>query len=210
MGIETKIKQAADFTIGNLNLGTRTILEVFDAQNRNLFEILLYPKSVEADPKDILNLGSAALDTIITRLHIQNLDIPFLGLSHESYNELKGVKDLEYPTSCSMTFIENEIGVVRNYLNHWLKEIMFPVPEVDASSGVQRTSYVFTDNQEGAKKNAIIIPLMGIGAPSTGWIKLEGLKYEKMENITFDQGEAEPMRITCSFSLDSCWWKTLF
>lgn len=209
MAIFDKITELSSNVTGKLNLGTRTLMEIFDPQNRNIFEILLYPKAVEANPTDLTSLGSAALDSIIAKLYIQSMDIPFIGLTNESYNELKGAKDIEYPTGCTITFIENELGVVRNYLNHWMKEIVFPVYEKDATSGILRTNYVFTDNQEGAKKNAIIMPLTGVGLPSVGWIKLEGLKLEKIENITFSQGEAEPMLITVTFSLDSSWWKTL-
>lgn len=194
---------------GFLNQSSKFLLESLDFQNRNIFEILLYPKSVESNPSDLASLGSAALDSIIAKLYIQSIDVPMLGLTSESYNELKGTKDIEYPTGCSITFIETEAGIVRNYLNNWLKEIVFPVYETDATSGILRTNYVFTENQEGAKKNAIIIPLTGVGLPSTGWVKLEGLKYEKIENLVFSQSEAEPMLITCSFSVDSVWFKTL-
>lgn len=210
MAISDVIKSATDSTLGKLNLGARTLLELFDPQNRNLFEILLYPKAVEANPTDLASIGSAALDSVITKLYIQNMDIPFMGFKYADYNELKAIQDIEFPTGCTFTFIENELGVVRNYLNHWMKEIAFPIYEKDATSGILRTNYIFTDNQEGAKKNAIIIPLTGMNLPSTGWIKLEGLKLEKIENIIFDQGEAEPMRIVVSLSVDSVWWKTLF
>jgi hypothetical protein len=204
------IRSAVDSTLGKLNLGVRTALELFDPQNRNLFEILLYPKAVESNPTDLMSIGSAIMDSTITKLYIQSMDIPFMGFKYADYNELKGVQDIEFPTGCTFTFIENEAGVVRNYLNHWMKEIAFPVYEKDSTSGILRTNYVFTDNQEGAKKNAIIMPLTGMNLPSTGWIKIEGLKLEKIENITFDQGEAEPMKIVVSLSVDSIWFKCLF
>ena len=209
MAVEDTIKQIADNTIGILNKGTRTLLELLDPQNKNLFEILLYPKAVESNPTDIGSLASGALDSTITRLYIQNINFPFLGIEYETYNELKGTKGVTYPEDGTITFIENELGIVRNYLNRWLKEIIFPVKEKDATSGILRTNYVFTENQEGAKKNAIIMPLTGLGVPSTGWIKLEGLKYKSMENIEFSQGATDPMLITVTLSCDTVWWKTL-
>jgi len=203
MTIENTIKDIADSTIGNLNKATRYLLDLFDPQNRNLFEIILYPKVFSAET--LANSLTVATDTVVARLHIQTITIPFLSLEYANYNEMKGVQTLIYPETVSITFIETELGVVRNYLNNWVKEIFFPSITLTAQE-----SYVFMDNQEASKKNALIVPLMGIGIPNPGgFIKLTGLKFKSIDDLTFGHGEGDPMIITATFSVENVWWKTL-
>lgn len=208
-GVGKVQKQIADNTVGLVNRGTVSLLQLMDPQSRNQFEILLYPKSVE---EGMTGMGfvSSALDTMMARLMIRSIDIPFMGVEYEQVNEIKVPKGIIYPDSISITLIEEELGTVRNYLNSWFKEIIFPVGETDATSKIARTNFVFCDNQEASKKNALIIPQSGLGLPTPGWIKIEGLKLSKIGNITMGHGEQEPMFITIECAVDNVWFKTLF
>jgi hypothetical protein len=193
------VKRIADSTFGNLNKGVKRILEVFDTQNKNMFEIVLYP----APPKKfgigtLKTLGLGALDSTLTKIYVQSISCPFLKFEYESYQEVKEIKDLTYPEQMSITFVENELGFVRLYIKKWFEQIV----KVDSKDP---NSYVFQANQAGAKKNGAVIPLMGTGLPSLPLIKFYGLKPMGIQDIEFSQAEGDPMLITVDFSVDNVW-----
>lgn len=195
------IKKASDKTIGYLNKGTRYLLEVLDVQNKNLFELVLWPEfSPTANP--VTTLAQGALDSAIARIYVQSITVPFLKFEYESYQEYKEIKDFVYPDTVSITFVENELGFVRNYIQNWFEMICRP----DTQAG--NNSYYFLPDQKAAKKNGVIVPLMGIGIPSPAVIKFYGLKPMSMEDITFDHKDGDPMMITVQFSVDNIWWNT--
>lgn len=196
-------KSLAD-TYGIINEGTRYLLDIFNPQNKNLFEILLVPEPL---PKNAVTIDTTLmttqeyaarsfLDNVVTKLHVQSIDIPFLNLEYARYDYLQGVFDITYADEVTITFIENELGVVRNFLNNWLKLTVKDNP----AGGV-----VFVDNQWLGRKKAIVIPQMTTGAPSAAWVELRGLRYKLMENWTLAQNESDPMYITVTFACDKCW-----
>lgn len=191
-------KKTADATFGNLTKNTKSLLEIFDPQNKNIFEIMLYPASISTDPSSI---ATAALDSIISKLHIQSITMSFVGLEYDVWNEEKIVKGVIYPEEITITFIENEIGIVRNYLTHWLNQVVY----VSSITG----EWIFKDDQISAKKNAIIIPQMKIGTPSPGWIQITGIKYKQLGSLTLAHSDGDPMLLECTFAIDNLWWKVL-
>lgn len=183
---------------GALNEGQKALMELFDVQSKNIFEILLYPQNLSLS---IGSVAGAALDTLMARFHIQSMTIPFVGIEYEKANEHKYVKDVIPPEECTLTFIENELGAVRNYMNSWVKSIMIP----DLKGG-----YFFNSDQLAPKKNALIIPQMSIGLPSTGWIEIQGLNYKSTADLEMGHSVADPMTLDVTFAVDNVWWKTLF
>jgi len=191
------MKSAVDGA-GLLNEANRFVMELFDLQYRNIFEILIYPASFTSS-FSVLNVGSALLDSIVTRLHLQSLSIPFKKIEYDTADLVYYVKNLTKPAECTLSFIDNELGIVRNYLDYWHSEIIIDDPVF---------GYRFRDDQLKAKKNAIIIPQMGSALPSTGWIKLEGLKYSGQADITFGHAESDPLVMDVNCSVDNVYWMT--
>jgi hypothetical protein len=191
------MKTAVD-VVGVLNEANRYVMELFDPQFRNIFEIALYPADLFSG-LSLGGLGTALLDTIFTRLHLQSITLPFIKVEYESADLVYFAKSVVKPTECTLTLIENEIGLVRNYMERWLDEIMIH----DAQYG-----YRFRDNQLKAKKNAFIIPLMGTSFPSLGGVKMEGLKFSGMGDMTLGHSETDPMIIEVNCTVDKVYWVT--
>ena len=195
------LKQSSE-TLGALNTANKFLMELFDPQFKNIFEIILYPASITASLtlEGLTGVGTAILDTTITRLHLQSITLAFKDLEYGDADITKFVKGLVRPTEVTLNLIENELGVVRNYLQYWLNEIIVEDPVF---------GYRFRDNQLASKKNAMIIPQMGTSLPSTAWVKLEGLKYKSQASQTFGHGETEPMIMEVTCSIDNVQWQTL-
>jgi len=189
------MKQVIDYA-GTLNEANRYVMETLDIQNRNIFEIIFTPASISIDP---VVIAQSTLDTVITRLHLQSIDVDFNSLEYESADTVKYVTTIVRPESCTLHFIENELGIVRNYIQLWKNSIYTSIPLF---------GYKFKDNQEACKKNAIVMPLMGSSLPSTGWVKLEGLKIKGQEAITFGHAENDPLIISVTCSVDKVDWMT--
>ena len=188
-------------TLGNLNTANKFLMELFDPQFKNIFEIIIYPADLSASLslEGITNIGTAALDTTITRLHLQSISSPFKSIEYGDADITKFPKSLIKPEEITLNLIENELGIVRNYLQYWLNEIVVENPTF---------GYVFRSNQLASKKNAMIIPQMGTSLPSTAWVKLEGLKYKTQASQTFGHGETEAMIIEVTCSVDNVYWAT--
>lgn len=209
MAAVNTLKKIADNTFGLLNKGVHYLLQQLDPGNKNLYMLILYPKGV-----DDLSIGGSildiALDTLIATVYTRSFDIPFMSIDYEAFGEIKGSKKVIYPDSVNISLLEDEFGTVRNYLYKWLNNIIFPVDEIDPISGIARVNYVFTDNQEGAKKNAILLSQSGIGLPSLRPIKMYGLKFQSLDNVTYGHGESEPLIYSVTCAVDSVWFAPLF
>lgn len=211
------IKKVADNTVGLINRAERFLIENIDPANKNLFQFILYPKIL--DDKTLAtgfindlasNLGTLALDTLIAQIYLRSVDLSFLEVEYEQLNEIKVPKKLNFPDSIVLNILEDEFGTVGNYLYKWMNSIVFPVNENDFQSSVTRVNYYWVDNQEATKKNATLIPQSGIGLPSLRYIRIYGLKYKGIENITYDHKDGDPLIYTVNCSVDSVWFKPLF
>lgn len=191
------LKTTAD-ALGILNEGGRIALSLQDLQQKNNFEVVLYPGAISLDP---MQLGTAVLDSAITKLYLQSIDINFNSLEFDNADTVKYVKSIVRPETITLHFIETELSLVRNYLQMWKNEVYYADP-------LSISYYVFRDNQEACKKNAIVTPMMGIGLPSLGAIKLEGLKPKEIEAISLDQGSSDPMIISQVCFVDKVDWMT--
>jgi len=192
------------------NMLQRELMEMLDPQCKNLFEVLLYPANFSSDPKVIAH---SIMDTLVARLHIQNINVPFFGLEYERANWEKYVKDVTQPDEMSMTFIENEESVMRNYLQAWINQVVVAssflgntVPySTTPFSGDAKYNYVFSKNQYKSKKNAKIFLKMGSSLPSLAYIQVEGLKFKSMSAWDIGHDQEEPLRIECTFAIDNAY-----
>jgi hypothetical protein len=190
------LKNTVD-TAGYVNEASRFLLELLDLQYKNIFEIILYPEHL-TENLSISTIGTALLDSTIAKLYIQSISLPFKKLEYESADIVYFVKNITKPTDCTISFIENDVGIVRSYLKSWQREIIVSDPFF---------GYRIRNNQLQSKKNAVILPQSGSQIPSpNGTIKMEGLKFKEIADITMGHNESEPMLIEATFSIDNVYW----
>jgi hypothetical protein len=193
-------KKVVDIT-AILTEGTAQLLSTMNLQHKNQFEILFTPDSSGEGLSKLKAIGYSLLDSVITKLYIQTIEATFVSFTYERADNKQYLKDVEYPESVKMTFLEDEIGTVRQYMNKWSNSIA----TIDDNG-----MFVFEDDQTANKRNAILTPLMKDGLPSGAWVQFKGLKYMSMETIPFDQSSPENMIIDVTFACDNCYWKTPF
>jgi len=185
-------KKAAD-ALALPTLAAKELLQIFSPQNKNLFEMILYPENLSVSA-----IGWAALDTAMTTVFIQSIDMNFFGIEYERYNHEQGAKDIVYPEEATLHLIDNEEAFVRLYLQKWMADTV----ALRTFSGIPG-DYVFANNQDAAKKTAIIIPQMGTGLPSLCWIRIDGMRFKSMESITLAQDSGEPLIISVQVAVDN-------
>jgi hypothetical protein len=198
--IISSTKKTVDIT-SVLTTGTTNILTYADLQHKNQFEIVFTPDLSGETLSKLKATGYATLDSIITKLYVQTIEAVFVAYTYERVDNKQYIKDVEYPESIKMTFLETDLGAVRTYMNSWSNSIA----TIDDNG-----AFIFENDQIANKRNAILTPLMRNGLPSGAWVQFKGLKYMSMEPITFDQSAPENMIIDVTFACDNCWWKTPF
>ena len=99
----------------------RLLFQLLDFQNKNLFDVIFYPTYFSMDPiSAVLQGTSTALDQVVQRLHIQSISIPsFNTVEFENADIEQYAKNLTRATEITMTFIETEQSVIRNYIAAW-------------------------------------------------------------------------------------------
>lgn len=184
------MKTAADVTAGNINKATRTLLQIFEPSNTNIFDCILTPES----PFSL----NTALDIAITKLYLQSINIPQTGFTYIQANETKEISGVEIPETLTFKFLDNEFSFVRMWLNSWKEEIYDSETEI------------FADDQLVSKKKAILVPQMKLGIPQPAWIEMTGIKLKSISEFAYAQGSAEPLMIDVTVKVDRVRFMTLF
>lgn len=186
------IKNAADIT-SLTTQAAKELLGIFSPQNKNLFEMILSPQELSSK-----NVAWAALDTIMTTIYVQSIDIPFFNIEYKRYNHEQGAFDLAYPDEISIKIIDNEESFARIYIQKWISDTV----NLRYYSGIPG-DYVFKNDQNAAKKQAMIIPQMTLGVPSLCWIKINGMRYKSIENLSFSQDDSGPLILNLVCAVDN-------
>jgi len=193
---------------GLINKGIVDLLQNFDPMYKNRFELLIYKRKIlgttlsEALSSSTAGLvASGSLDTTLAKLHLHEITLPSVNISYEELNEIKFVKDIEYPSEVTMTFFENSAGFVLNYMNA-LQEESFSRKLNSNVGGSTKYGIVFQDDQESIIRDAIVYPLNGNNLPTGAWFILKGLRYKSRGDITFSNEDGEPMLIEIVFSIE--------
>jgi hypothetical protein len=190
--VTNKLKSLADIA-ALPNQGIKALLEVFEPQNKNLFEVLLAPGELS-----LANAAKAALDTAITSVFCQSISMPLFSIEYARYNHEQGTFDLEYPDTITIHFLENDLSFVRIYMQKWMSDTV----NLRWYSGIPG-DFVFKDNQDAAKKTALVIPTTTMNLPNLCWIKIDGLRIQSIEPFSFAQTDSEPMIIAVTFAVDN-------
>jgi hypothetical protein len=194
---------------GLVNRGQINLMYLFEPQFRNNFEVTFVPRftaqssrTTSLNPLDAIQSSSnLPAENSITTFNLQTASIPQIGFEYERRQEQRFVKDIIHPDNVIMSFIEEERGLVKKWIESMMQEIVIRDP---------RGGFVFQDKQENSKRDAIIKVKGGLGANSplqpAGWIKLEGLKYESVDEQSFEQGSGDAQIFSITFSLDTAWY----
>lgn len=202
------VLQATKLATGAINRGAINLMYLFEPQFRNQFEVMFIPQYTRRLSHNPLDLITSAFnqpaETAITSFNLQSINVPQIGFEYERRQEKRFIKDIVHPDNVVMTFIEEERGFVKAFIAGWIKDIVTRLPD---------GSYVFMDNQQQSKKDAIITLKGGLGAPSAlqlgGWIKLEGLKFESVDEQSLEQSAGDAQMFSVTFSLDNAWYVSL-
>jgi len=199
------LKSIADVTGGLQNIAVRKGIEALSLQHMNIFDLLIYP--AVTDPTSLAAITTTALDSIVAKFFIQNISVGLPSLNYEVINETKHIRGITHPESITLTFIEDELGTVRTYLQNWLDDIITVNKDVDSEVG--NSQWRFKDDQLASEKNAVLIPLLKSGLPSPVWIQIMGMKYKSINDMNHDQSNGDPMKIEATFKVNKVWFKPL-
>lgn len=208
-------------------------------QNTNKFEFIL-TRPIDMDSGFLGLLGGVidnGIDITMSKLYIQRIAFPAgLAFTYERKNNKQYVVGLEYPSQCSITFIEDENGLVRRYLKTWERDVAQPSDsrsllhtlgaanlESAAFFGGSKANpkevpegVVFADRQDLAKRNGMLF-LGGSGSlfgteiiPTYPRMMLYGLGYQNIGELAVSQGSNDALEYTCNFSLDDISVPVLF
>jgi len=215
--ITNTIKKIADNSVGLINQTEQSLIQNLDPGNTNLFQFILYPKTLDdmslaktAGGSTLMGAVNLAQDTLIAQVYIRQIDVQFMSLEYERINEIQSPKKITFPDAISMQILEDEYGFVGNYLYKWMNSIVYPIYEKDPQTSFSRTNYIWANNQEAAKKNATLIPQTGLGLPSLRLIRFYGLKLQNIESVSYSHGNGDPLIYTVTCAVDSVWFKPLF
>lgn len=180
---------------GTINEGQRNLMELLDPQNKNTFEVIFTPNSTGTNALQIAKISARiARDILITRLHLQTLSFGFDGTSFESADTVTYVKMMERVNEVTMTFIENDLAIMRNYIMDWQEDVV--------KFNKLQNNYIFKEDQEFAKRNCKIFLQMGSQVPSPGWITIHGLRPKKIGDLTIGHAEGDPWFMEVTFTCD--------
>jgi hypothetical protein len=178
----------------------RLLFQLMDFQNKNSFDVIFYPTYFSTDPVSaILQGASVALDQLVQRLHIQSISIPaFNTLEFENADKEQYARALTRATEITMTFIETEQSVIRNYIYAWNNLIYY--------YDFVKQTYIFRDDQYAAKRNCKIFLLTGIGNPSVAYLTITGMRPKSIDELTLSHEEQDPYKPVITFHCDRIDW----
>jgi hypothetical protein len=97
-------------------------------QPTNKFEFVILPRLSAGSARQIsLNALATTLGNVIFKYHIQEIDIPFIEYDMAVAEKgIKYIKDIKYPDSITLKFIDGERGEALRAINGWMALIGTP------------------------------------------------------------------------------------
>ena len=188
--------------IQKFNPKIRDILQGMDLQQKSRFDFLLFRNpfdSVTGLSNLTGNLLGAGVDIAASKIYVQSITIPTVKIMYDRINGDVYTKDIEYPESIQIKFIEDERGFVMRYLQNWFRQIMVP-----ASASNTKRGYVFKDNQEAARRTGILLLANSRGKfPTVGYPRITffGLCPKDIGDITVSHDEKDNLTYDVNFSV---------
>jgi hypothetical protein len=107
------------------------------------------------------------------------------------------VKDLDYPETCTVSFLDTEEGYAMRYLQDWINDVAEPADLLNTKKG-----YIFKDAQEYAKRTGIL--LLGTSDGKSlkyPRIMFYGMVPTSIGDISVSQDEGGNLKYTATFAI---------
>lgn len=188
--------------IGAINKASMGLIGEFSPQQANMFELFLFPYEMGAGPIEIAkSIAQIAIDTVIVKTHIKSIEgIPMPKIEYETAGYEKYISTINPPEELSITFYENEIGAVFNWLDVWRNKI-YKRDKV--------FNRVFQPYQNGGKRNGWLFLHSKTGLPVPYVWKLTGMQFKTFGDLTIGHEETEPVSVTAIFNVEDVQLYTL-
>lgn len=194
-------------------VGRKTIFSNIEWQSSFRFEVLMSRQSnlltdfSIGDPTKLSNISREATDPAnaiaananpLMTFHLRSITVPNESFEYETINYYKRVKNITYPDTVTMNFLEDDYGTVRNYIQ-FLNEGIYAV----SPSG----QFVFKDYQKGNNYKAVVYTKNSYGANTAnfknGWLILNGLKYQSSSEVQLSHENRDFMSFDITFSVEN-------
>lgn len=180
-------KKILDNSVGLLNKGATYLLRESTIGNNNLFEVILYPHiNSTKESKALTIAGNALLIIYIQAITFSQEEVEYEQMGRGE----KGAKGIIQPTEITFKMLESDYSLSQMWIEQWQEEVY------------DKDNLKFRENQEGAKRNGLIIPKSRKHIPQPFIFKLEGLKFSKVGESNFDQTSTEPKMIDLTCTID--------
>lgn len=180
-------------------------LEKLDLQHVSKFDFLLFRDPTEQFSSSggldvakfaVTNLVGLPLDMLVAKIYVSKISFAPTKVEYERVNGDYYPKEVVYPDSVQLTFIEDEKGLVARYLADWMDDIAFPTSAFDARQG-----HTFRDNQDFAKRTGILLLANKQGnIPTFPRITFFGLCPKGPDNIEVDMSKGDNLTYTVDFA----------
>jgi hypothetical protein len=194
---------------GFVNKQRLKTLQNMDPQWLSRFEVILYPAPTPSGlvPPGVSDVAAISRALLATKdLNVMNLNAQSITIGTNKFEyETDGagtryVKNVVFPESCTISFLENQQGDVRGLLERWFADVgeLSRFNDRDLKSQVM----VFNEDQWAARKNARILLLDSVGKPTGGMFSIFGMRPMEIADITIEHSAAEPLIIQATFAVD--------
>lgn len=190
--------------LASLNVKVGELLSNIDLQQKSRFDFLLFrtpftslPGGIDSVISSAASVAGLSADLAVAKIFVQSITFPAgMKVEFERINGDVYTKDLIYPESVNIKFLDDERGLVMRYLQDWFNDIMIPSSTTDTKQG-----YVFRDNQENARRTAILLlgNMKGKFPPKYPRITFYGLIPKEIQDITIGQEEKDNLTYDVSF-----------
>lgn len=197
------LQEAVDFDL-------RTHLAGMDLQQTYRWSLLLTrPINLKKVGSALRSIGGNVADVLVTQVYLAAIDVPGRTYEWSLGLDEKYVSAVAFPETVTMEFIEDEKGTVRRYLSEWESNIAFVKPPAGFGiaqafgQGSYGRSLIFKDDQQAAKRNAILI-LKGTrkGFSLYPRITYHGLAIKTIETYKIGHAEKDNLRYQVTLSVD--------
>lgn len=177
----------------------KIILHNTGFQHKCLFECIIYPEKPQLSGlsmQSVKNIANIGKDLQIVRTFLYSInDIQLVNFDFERAGGFNFIKEINYAETITMTFLETQLGVVKNYLRTWMEQIAYYEPTL--------REYYLNDNQIQSEKTCLIIPQQKDYLPSLIWIKIDGMKIKNISGIDYSHEDGDIEKISVDFKVDN-------
>lgn len=225
-------------TMGNTEMAE--VLANLDLQLSNQFQILILPyvdlSSISGGSPSGLGLSALSkglntwIDNAVWRFFVQDITVPSdYTFEYERLNSQNHVVNIAFQDKISVTFMEDDFGLVQRYMTFWGRQIAYPAKldiatefrnenppsgenaentkDLNSTSRKVNTTsiqgnIVFRANQRAAKKKMLLYLTGKEGRPFYPGITIHGLRPVSKDPWELSQSDGDALNTTWEFTCD--------